>query len=155
MKKLIVAWLLAVVLIVSCNNPAGNNEESSPQIDSRLVGDKWHDRAVSSDMIYFEFTASSVTVAYNGVDSAVTSPAYTNDGKVYGTGTDIVILEYEIVSGTEYDAAIQAAKEANDEVLQYQLDLKDRAAESGNLARFTDAGGTTVEWGRWALVPVP
>jgi formylglycine-generating enzyme required for sulfatase activity len=105
---------------------------------------------LGSTKIYYEFTSTSITSAYNGDASAVTSPAYTQNGKVYGTGTDIVILTYEIVSGTEYDAAIQSAIEANDEVLQYQLEMKDEAAESGNLARFTDVlSGTTVEWGRW------
>jgi uncharacterized glyoxalase superfamily metalloenzyme YdcJ len=155
MKRLAVLWLFAAMLVVSCDMNGGDDgsKETPKAVDSRLVGGRWHDRTISPDRIYYEFTSNSIIIAYNGAASAVTTPAYTANGKVYGTGTEVVILEYEIVSGTEYDALIQAAKDSNDEVLQYQAELKDRAAESGNLARFTAAEGATVEFGRWALVP--
>jgi hypothetical protein len=149
MKKFVLL-LFVVALVISCKNPT---EDDDPQVDSRLVGGRWHDRAVSAELAYFEFSADSLTTAYYGAGTESTTQVYTSDGKVYATGTETVILTYKIVSGTEYDNAIAAAIEANDEVLQYNLEQKDKAAESGNLASFTFVDGSTAEWGRWALVP--
>jgi hypothetical protein len=117
MKKFAVLLFAVALLYSGCPTESDDTDnEPGLTVDSRLVGGKWYDRTVGTDKIYYEFTANSYTSAYNGPDSVVTTPAYTRNGNVYGTGTDLVMLSYEIVSGTEYDAVIEAAK---DEVLRY------------------------------------
>ena len=83
--------------------------------------------------------------------SEITIAAYTQNGQVKAATNDTVLMDYVFVQPSEYDNEIQAAKNAGDEVLQYRLERRKQAAQSGNMVRFT-VSGISVKWARWENV---
>jgi uncharacterized lipoprotein NlpE involved in copper resistance len=143
MKKII--FLLAILLILAgCDN--GTKKEPQKKIDAGLVGDKWYIKTLN---IYYRFTETAFIKTNTGVAGEVSVTAYTENGEVLATADNTVLLQYEYIDPSYYDALIEEA--INDSERQNMMQLQ-QAAQGRNMVRFTE-NDVTVEWGRWARVP--
>jgi hypothetical protein len=143
---------MVVILTITLVLLACGNDTSEPKtIDSRLIGGKFTLYRTTPDQ-FIRFTSTTYTVASSGELSAITTNAYTKDGKVLSVDGNIELIRYAFIQPSEYDDEFAAAIATGDQQRIYAVHDKVAKAKSGLFVRFTIPGtGTVMEWFNWSI----
>ena len=151
--------MVLLIGISGCPNETTNNGNDTPKTidDSRLVGGKWFDGSTGSSSysqnIYYRFTTTDFITTTNGAVGEVTIPAYTENGQIKAVANDTVLANYVFLQPSAFHAEEQAAWAiaGSNQIPLYLVRRKMKAAETGNMVRFT-VSGTSLDMARWENV---
>jgi len=161
MKKILAICLLSQIILFgffSCDNGATNNNNNTPKtIDSRLIGGKWFDGSTGSSSysqnIYYRFTTNNFITTTSGAVGEVTIAAYTENGQIKSAANDAVLANYIFLQPSAFHDEEQAALAiaGSNQIPLYLVRRKMKAAETGNMVRFT-VSGVSIDMARWENV---